>query len=244
LQNPATVPGFVLLGRKITTSRDFGNFQTIFGYNISLSIKYRRIAVMKRAIKYHPAPQNLRSVAAAASAVLLLAGCNIATIEPARYKVSEVQSFKTAGAPSHVMMLEIVDANNTFTNDFWSSAMSNHGSMPRLRFITDPADIKHGETVKPENRMIAVINPDQSTIGAKLCSDPKSLPMDETSDQVTVRFGFCVGDKIISETRGHFNRSGFATQVENNAVTVNYQLFPRHIRDRDDDNCSRRVPGC
>ncbi|NIY77757.1 hypothetical protein HED22_19055 [Thalassospira sp. HF15] len=184
------------------------------------------------------------SIAAAASSLALLAGCNIAAIERAHYEVTEVESFKKAGAPSRVMMLEIVDANNTFTDGFWSAAMSNHGYPPRLRFVTDPADIKDGETIKPENRMVAVVNPEQSTMRGKLCSDPKSLVMDETSDTVTVRFGFCVGDKIISETRAHFNKDRFAEQVENNADTVNYQLFPRHLRNNDDRYCSPFLPNC
>ncbi|BDW89334.1 hypothetical protein [Thalassospira tepidiphila] len=184
------------------------------------------------------------SIAVAASGLLAIAGCNIAVIERAHYEVSEVDSFRTAGAPSRVMMLEIVDANNTFTDDFWSAAMSNHGYPPRLRFVTDPADIADGETIKPENRMVAVVNPEQSTMRGKLCTDPKSLPMDETSDRVTVRFGFCVGDKIISETRAHFNAAQLAEQVENNADTVNYQLFPRHLRNNDDRYCSPFLPSC
>jgi hypothetical protein len=184
------------------------------------------------------------SIAAATGGLLALAGCSVASIERPHYDVTEVESFKTAGAPSRVMMLEIVDTNNSFTDDFWSAAMSNHGYPPRLRFVTDPADIQDGETIKPENRMVAVVNPEQSTMRGKLCTDPKSLPMDETSDRVTVRFGFCVGDKIISETRAHFNAAQFAKQVENNADTVNYQLFPRHLGNDDDRYCSPFLPSC
>ncbi|KJE35235.1 hypothetical protein UF64_11345 [Thalassospira sp. HJ] len=199
---------------------------------------------MKPRIELRSAVKGTISIAAAASGLVLLAGCNIAAIERAHYEVTEVQSFKTAGAPSRVMMLEIVDASNTFTDDFWSAAMSNHGYPPRLRFVTDPADIEDGETIKPESRMVTVVNPEQSTMRGKLCSDPKSLPVDETADTITVRFGFCVGDKIISETRAHFNKAQFAEQVENNADTINYQLFPRHLRNNDDRYCSPFLPSC
>lgn len=184
------------------------------------------------------------SLAAAAGGLLLLAGCNIAAIERAHYDVTEVRSFKMAGAPSRVMMLEIVDANNSFTDDFWSASLSDHGYAPRLHFVTDPADIKNGETIKPENRMVVVVNPEQSTMRAKLCTDPKSLPMDETSDSVSVRFGFCVGDKIISETRAHFSKDKLAEQVEGNADTINYQLFPNHLRNNDDRYCSPTMSVC
>jgi hypothetical protein len=183
-------------------------------------------------------------IAAAASGLLLLAGCNIATIEPAHYQVTEVQSFKTAGAPSRIMLLEIVDANNTFSDEFWTSALSNHGFPPRLRFVTDPADIAEGETIKPENRVVAVVNPEQTTMRDKLCTEPKSLPMEETDDRVTVRFGFCVGDSIISETRAHFKKAQLAEQIESDADTLNYQLFPRKMRNNDDRNCSPLLPGC
>ena len=183
------------------------------------------------------------SIAAVASGLLLVAGCNMATIERPQYGVSEVQSFKTAGAPSRVMMLEIVDANNTFADDFWSAAMSNHGYPPRLRFVTDPAAVKDGETIKPENRVVAVVNPEQTTMRGTLCTDPKSREMDVTSDTVTVRFGFCVGDKIISETRAHYNKDQFAEQVENSAANINYQLFPRSLNDND-RHCSPFMPNC
>lgn len=192
-------------------------------------------------------PHSLKctvSIATTVIGLLMLGGCNLATIEPARYNVAEVQSFKTVGAPSRVMMLEIVDANKSFSDDFWRTIMSNHGYPPRLRFVTDTNDIKDSETIKPENRLVAVVNPEQSTIGAKLCTDPKSLPLDEASDEVTVRFGFCVGDKSISETRGHFNKARFAEQIENSADTINYQLFPPHLRDDDDHRCGRFKPGC
>lgn len=183
------------------------------------------------------------SIAAATAGLLLLAGCNMATIERAHYGVSEVDSFKIAGAPSRVMMLEIVDANNSFSDDFWRSALSNHGYPPRLRFVTDPADIKDGEIIKPENRVVAVVNPEQSTLRGKLCTAPKSHEMDATSDTVTVRFGFCVGDKFISETRAHFNKTQFAAQIENDADTINYQLFPSNMNN-DNRHCGPFLPNC
>lgn len=199
---------------------------------------------MKPRTPRRSAPIRPLPIAAVAGSLLLLAGCNIAAIERAHYEVTEVQSFKTAGAPSRVMMLEIVDANNTFSDDFWRMAMSDHGYVPRLRFVTDPTDIADGETLKPENRVVAVVNPEQSTMRGKLCTDPASLPMDDSSDKVIVRFGFCVGDKIISETRAHYNKAQFAKQVESNADTINYQLFPRHLRDNNDRRCSPFLPGC
>ena len=122
--------------------------------------------------------------------------------------------------------------------------MSNHGYAPRLRFVTDPNDIQDGETIKPENRMVAVVNPEQSTMGGKLCTDPKSAGTDDSSERIVVRFGFCVGDKIISETRGRFNRDQFAEQLESNADTVNFELFPRRTNNKDDRNCSSFLPNC
>lgn len=181
---------------------------------------------------------------AAAGSLLALGGCNLALVEKPYYSVTEVESFKTAGAPSRVMLIQIVDSNDTFTNAFWRTTLSNHGYPPRLRYVTDPADVKDGETIKPENRLVVVVNPGQSTMRETICTAPKSLPMDETNDRITVRFGFCVGDKIISETRGHFNRAQFAKQIEKNADTINYQLFPRHLRNDNDRRCNRFVPGC
>lgn len=174
----------------------------------------------------------------------LLSGCGAALIEPPNYSVSEVQSFKVAGAPSQIMMLDVVDANNTLPDTAWSAALSNHGFPPRLTFITNSDDITDTQTLKPENRLVAVVNPTQSTFGGNMCTAPQSAKMDGTSDQIIVRFGFCVGGKVISQTRARFKSDTFQTQLVDSADTLSHQLFPRHILDQDDDRCSRRVPGC
>jgi hypothetical protein len=190
------------------------------------------------------AQKSVASISALAGSILMLSGCNVASIERPHYSVTEIESFKKAGAPSRVMMLEVVDADNTFDNAFWTEAMSNHGYPPRLRFVSDPADIAEGETIKPDARMVAVVNPSQATMRAKLCTIPESVGMDETTDSVIVRFGFCDGDKILSETRAHFNREQLGQQIENNADTINYMLFPRHRRSNDDRYCSPFLPSC
>lgn len=181
---------------------------------------------------------------AALGALTLLGGCGSALVEAPTYSVSEVQSFKVSGAPSQVMMLEIVDANNTLPNKVWSDALSHHGHSPRLTFITNSDDITDQQTLKPKNRVVAVVNPTQSTMGNKICTAPQSAKMDGTSDQIIVRFGFCAGDDVISETRARFAKDPFETQLVDTADTLSYQLFPRHMRDQDDDRCARRVPGC
>ena len=187
--------------------------------------------------------RKLSSIAAL-GALSALTGCGAALVEAPYYNVSEVQSFKVAGAPNQIMMLDIVDANDTLDNQTWADALSNHGYPPRLNFVTDAADISDTQTIKPENRLVVVVNPTQTTMHGTLCTDPQSAKSDGTSDRVTVRFGFCAGDDIISETRARLVRDKFEQQVINSADTISFQLFPRHIRDEDDDNCSRRVPGC
>ncbi|WP_417805977.1 hypothetical protein [Thalassospira lucentensis] len=181
---------------------------------------------------------------AALGALTLLSGCGSALIEPPNYSVSQVQSFKVAGAPSQVMMLSVVDANNTLPDAVWTDALSDHAPAPRLQFITNSDDISDGQTLKPENRLVAVVNPTQSTMGDNICTSPQSAKLDGTSNDVIVRFGFCVGDDAISQTRAHFDKDTFQTQLVDSAGTLNRQLFPRHIRDNDHDSCSRRTPGC
>ena len=138
---------------------------------------------------------------AALGAISLLTACNLALVEAPYYNVTEVQSFKVSGAPSQVMMLEIVDANDTLEGQVWATAMSNHGYPPRLTFVTDANDIADNQTIKPENRVVAVVNPTQATMRDGLCTSPQSAKMDGTADRIIVRFGFCAGDDIISETR-------------------------------------------
>ncbi|WP_417825406.1 hypothetical protein [Thalassospira povalilytica] len=173
------------------------------------------------------------------TALLLLGGCSATLIEAPNYKVTEVQSFKTTGAPSQVMLLEIVDPANSLPAKTWTDALSNHGFAPRLRFVTDPADIAASETIKPENRLVAVVNPSQNTFGDAICTNPQTGGMEHISDRLIVRFGFCSGDNVISETRARFVPENFESQLFANADTLSYQLFPRHIRNNDDDRfCS------
>ena len=183
------------------------------------------------------------SLASAATGALLLAGCSIAAIERANYNVSEVESFRSAGAPNDVMMLEVVDADNTFPDDFWTDALSNHG-YPRLYFVTDPADADSNVTIKPESRLVVVVAPEQATMRGKLCTDPQSVGTRDPSSNVSVRFGFCVGDKIISETRGHFNNDKLAEQIDGNADIIVHQLFPRNMLKTGDRHCSPFLPSC
>ena len=70
--------------------------------------------------------RKLSSIAAL-GALSALTGCGAALVEAPYYNVSEVQSFKVAGAPSQIMMLDIVDANDTLDNQTWADALSNHG---------------------------------------------------------------------------------------------------------------------
>ncbi|RCK41965.1 hypothetical protein [Thalassospira profundimaris] len=181
-----------------------------------------------------------RAPLAAGCAILLgLGGCGVALIEAPNYHVSEVQSFKVAGAPSGVMMLEIIDPDNTLPAQTWADALSDQPPPPRLRFVTDPADVKDGQTLKAENRLVAVVNPSQNTFGNAICTDPQTGGMEGISDRLIVRFGFCVGDDLISETRARFVPENFETQLYNNADTISFQLFPRHMRNNDDDRtCS------
>jgi len=185
------------------------------------------------------------SVAAITTTAMLLGGCGAALIEAPNYKVSEVWSFKTAGAPSNVMLLEVVDPANTLPAKTWTDALSNHGYAPRLRFVTDPADIAANETIKPENRLVAVVNPSQNTFGNAICTDPQTGGMEDISDRLIVRFGFCAGDSVISETRARFVKENFEEQLFNNAAVLSFQLFPRQIRSNDDDRrCSPFITNC
>lgn len=184
------------------------------------------------------------SSVAALGAISLLTACNLALVEAPYYNVTEVQSFKVSGAPSQVMMLEIVDANDTLEDQVWATAMSNHGYPPRLTFVTDATDIADNQTIKPENRVVAVVNPTQATMRDRLCTSPQSAKMDGTADRIIVRFGFCVGDDIISETRARFTKDQFEEQLFSNADTLSYQLFPRHIRKNDDRHCPPTFTVC
>ena len=176
--------------------------------------------------------------------LMMLGGCGAALIEAPNYQTTEVLSFKTAGAPSGVMMLDIVDPANTLPAKTWADALSNHGFAPRLRFVTDPADIATNETIKPENRLVAVVNPSQNTFGDTICTSPQTGGMEGTSDRLIVRFGFCAGDSVISETRARFVKENFEQQLFNNAAELSYQLFPRRIRSNDDHSCGRYQVNC
>ncbi|MFV1851211.1 MAG: hypothetical protein ACMZ66_10935 [Thalassospira sp.] len=184
------------------------------------------------------------SLVAAIGGIALLAGCNVALVEKPYYNVTETESFKTAGAPSRIMLIEVVDQENTFLAEFWAESLSNHGYPPRLRYVTDPTDVADNETIKPENRVVVVVSPAQTTMRDTLCTDPQSVGNDPTSDRVIVRFGFCNGDSIISETRARYNRDQFEAQIQSNADTINYQLFPRHLRNNDDRYCSPFLVSC
>lgn len=179
------------------------------------------------------------SLAAITATTVLLGGCSAALIEAPSYKTTEVLSFKTAGAPSNVMMLEIIDPAKTLPAKTWTDALSHHGYAPRLRFVTDRADIAANETIKPENRLVAVVNPSQNSFGDAICTAPQTGGMEDISDRLIVRFGFCVGDRVISETRARFVKEKFEEQLFNNAATLSFQLFPRRVRTNDDDrSCS------
>ncbi len=191
-----------------------------------------------------PIKRSAKSIAAMMGGAIMLAGCNVALIEKPYYSVTEVESFKTAGAPSRVMLIEVVDQENTFPAAFWAESLSNHGYPPRLRYVIDPADIADNETIKPENRVVVVVSPAQTTMRDTFCTDPKSVGTDSTADRVIVRFGFCNGDSIISETRARYNRDQFEAQIQSNADTINYQLFPRHLRNNDDRYCSPFLVSC
>lgn len=186
---------------------------------------------------------------ALAAGTLLLAGCsNVALIEAPYYDVTEVQSFKVASAPSQIMMLEVVDANALLPEQVWATALSNHGFPPRLTFVTSPDDVADDKILKPENRLVAVVNPSQTSRRDALCQAPQSDKLDDSnadhaSDRVIVRFGFCLGGDIISETRARFTRDQFETQLINSAGTLSQQLFPIKLPDEDDnDNCPRLKP--
>ncbi|MEQ9347284.1 MAG: hypothetical protein RIG26_12655 [Thalassospira sp.] len=189
---------------------------------------------------------NLRKMSsfAAVGAMSLLSACSAALIEAPFYDVSEVQSFKVAGAPSQIMMLEIVDQDDTFPDETWITALSNHGYAPRLTYVTDATDIADNQTIKPENRLVVVVSPTQSTMRDGLCTDPQSTGTDTTADRVIVRFGFCSGDDIISGTRARFVQADFEQQLRNSADTISYQLFPMHLRKNNDRYCSPMIAVC
>lgn len=174
----------------------------------------------------------------------VLAGCSGGLIEAPNYKVHEVESFKVAGAPNRVMMIEVHDKDNLIPKQEWATTMSNHGYPPRLTFVTDPAEIDANAVIKPENRLVVVVNPSQGTMSSALCTSPESIGSDAAAERNVVRYGFCVGDKIVSELRARFTKEDFTNQVDRNADTVMYKLFPRTLNKTGDKHCSPMLPVC
>jgi hypothetical protein len=176
---------------------------------------------------------------------LLLAGCsNMTMVEYPNYHVAEVESFKTYGAPSRVMMVEVHDRENLVTPETWASALSNHGYPPRLDFITDAGDLAPNQTLRDGYRVVVAVSPSQTTMGEKICTAPETTDYPADTTRIPVRIAFCAGDSPISELRAHFIKDEFEQHLIENGDTIIYQLFPRYIRDDDDHRCGMRRADC
>ncbi|MCC9622513.1 hypothetical protein LPB41_12480 [Thalassospira sp. MA62] len=173
-----------------------------------------------------------------------LAGCSGSMIEPPTYSASDVQTFKRPGAPDNVMLIEIHDANNTLPDSTWANALSDLGFAPKLTFIPDATQASPDTKLDPQSRLVVVVNPTQATFGGNMCTQPQSAPLDPQSPQTTVRYGFCVSDKIVSETRAHYDTAAIETQLYETAATVNMQIFPRASLKGRKRRCGGFMPGC
>tara|TARA_R110002167_G_scaffold339576_1_gene547353 strand:- start:10212 stop:11006 length:795 start_codon:yes stop_codon:yes gene_type:complete len=185
------------------------------------------------------------------SGLAALSGCSgMSILEAPYYQVTDVQSFKTYGAPSQAMRIEIHDRASTLPDAVWAQALSNHGYPPRITFLTADDTPSSDQTLRDGYRVVAVVNPTLATSRQKMCTSPETAETIETAGttekdaRVTVRFAFCAGKDIISEVRAHIVKNNFEQELVNNADSVNFMLFPRQIRDRGDRNCNRFAPGC
>lgn len=187
----------------------------------------------------------------AAACAVLLSACSASMVQPPFYGVTDTSSFKTYGAPDDVMRLEVHDASNAVDPDLLAGILSTHGFPPRITFVTtkdgEQTGLKKADgsavTLHPKYRVVAVTNPSQSSFHEGMCTAPQSEPTTPGVEKTRIRFSFCAGDKIVSETTAYVKNPVNAEELDKVAGPVIQFLFPPARNDDDRHDCNTLVPG-
>ncbi|OKH89571.1 hypothetical protein [Thalassospira sp. TSL5-1] len=185
----------------------------------------------------------------------LLGACSGNIVEAPYYETTNVAGFRSYAAPSNIMVMEVHDGQTGIDDARWASLLSNHGFAPQLAFITPKkakADMasasadsnarKDHPTLRPDQRMVVVVNPTQDTWRNAMCQNPQNTPLTPGEKTIPVRFAFCSGDSVISEIRANITNPITPQQIDEMAPTLIHYLFPISQPDHNENRCSRFAP--
>ncbi|RCK48674.1 hypothetical protein TH25_13765 [Thalassospira profundimaris] len=183
----------------------------------------------------------------------LLGACSGNIIEAPYYETTNVAGFRSYAAPSNIMVMEVHDGQTGIDNARWASLLSNHGFAPQLQFVTPEkakAEMagahtdtrKDHPTLRPDQRLVVVVNPTQDTWRNEMCQNPQNTPLTPGEKTIPVRFAFCSGDSVVSEIRANMTNPINPQQVDDMASTIIHYLFPINQPDRNENRCNRFAP--